>query len=35
MTENEEKYRIYRQMINSFYEQEQEDEKAIILKLKK
>ena len=31
MTENEEKYRIYRQMINSFYEQEQEDEKAIIL----
>ena len=28
--ENEEKYRVYRQMINSFYEQEQEDEKAII-----
>ena len=30
MAESDEKYRIYRQMINSFYEQEQEDEKTII-----
>lgn len=30
MADNDEKYRIYRQMINSFYEQEQNDQKAII-----